>query len=147
MPPHLWTAPLLQPHTSFIPVSCHFASLLVPRIAMCMNCTNAARWRKWLGSCCCLLFRFVSPLPQDHQGCSTSRHHSPHFTICSVACVPPPPVLWTATHCSLIPGDTVPIIMVLLFCFLLFELHLLQQHVTTLIMDCPLCCNLIPAKY
>ena len=38
-------------------------------------------------------------------------HHSPHFTICSVAYIPPPPVLWTATHCSLIPGDTVPIIL------------------------------------
>ena len=65
--------------------------------------------------CCFALSRH----PQDHQGIThlagslalRPLHHLPHFTICSVACVPPPLILWTATHCSLIPGDTVPIIL------------------------------------
>ena len=119
-------------------------------------------WFTSLLSCCLPCHFALSRHPQHHQ-CITHLsgslalrplHHSPHFTICSVACVPPPPVLWTATRCSLIPCDTVPIIMVVLFCFLLFELHLLQHHATAL-MNCtfaaaskqlhtslmPLCCT------
>jgi len=53
-----------QLHTSHIPVSCHFASLLLPRITMTMNYTNTARWRKWLNSCCCFLWSFLLRRPQ-----------------------------------------------------------------------------------
>ena len=82
---------------------------------------------------------------------STSRHHSPHFTICSVTCVPPTPVLWTASCCSLIPGDTIPVIMVVLFIFFCFNCiycSSMPPHLWTALLLQPLCTSsyqLIPA--
>ena len=81
--------------------------------------------------------------------------------------VPHLPVLWTASNCSPVPQllhhhrllEGLPLAAAsyqvtpfqlswwcfVLLCFLLFELHSLQQHSIAL-MDCPICCSLTPAS-